>query len=254
MTSNITPAAGSDAPSNIQDQFLTDLNNYIADLAEQEDGKATLKADLENMVALLNSGHPEEAFMCISKVLNDVQDGSNSKSLLFEDRMNMNTDIRNFEASALSDLNKTTTISADQFHDMISFLQDATRDIMQHPEVFNGSGGTGGNQIVDQINDFASQFAGNHGGVNPTIFGINSSDYEYFIKNIGVDPSVPSPMFTSQSQDMATVNQLTTSISAKFQTELTFNANILTQEETMYKAVLKSLNDMLQQVNKMSAQ
>lgn len=172
--------------------------------------------------------------------------------------MNLNTDIRNFESTALSDLNQSENMKPGAFTDMITCLQLAASDIMHNPDVF----GTNGTTMVDQINDFANQFSGSpvHQNRPTSIFDIDpydtgsNSDYTYLMANISPSSGVPSPMFNTMSQDMGNVNSSCTSVGAEVQVKLTYLGNILTNMLTMYKGVLKSDNDLLQQVNRVSAQ
>lgn len=275
--SNVTP---DDGPNSLQDQFELDLEAFEQDSLNAQAWADQLQADLAKLKAMI-AEHKDPGYILycfVPQMMSNWQSNSNASRLLLVDKSNLNTDIRNFESSALADLNNAGQSTPTDFANMISCLQFAAMDVLENPDAF----GKSGTLLVDQINKFANQFSPNHNNAPLTIFDIDQfktgpgSDYQYFMNqmtpttnqmnpafletrmsSVGAstnsDPtpsSTPSSMFNAMSQNLANVNQDCTSVSAQLQVKLQYVSNILTNMLTMYKGVLKSDNDLLQTVNK----
>ena len=155
--SNTVAQGASTDPNDLWNTFEQDLANYGIDLNSFDALKAKL---LELLAELKKMKDPGQAFnLCMSQILPNIESQSQAQSLVLSDAMNMNTDIRDFESSALADLNAGQDMTPAKFSDMISDLFDAKLAIQQANAANPNSPpfGTAGQDIIDQINDFASQ-------------------------------------------------------------------------------------------------
>ena len=261
--SNTVAAGASTDPNDIWNKFEEDLANYGIDLQSFDDLKAKL---LELLAELKKMKDPGQAFnLCMSQILPNIESQSQAQSLVLSDAMNMNTDIRDFESSALADLNAGKDMTADQFSDMISDLFDAKMAI-QSANATNPANppfGAAGQDIQDQIDDFASQMK--PGSTIEDVFMHIDDYFKYF--QAGMTPSGPpeptppsgdptpplpgwTPMFSAMSQDLGNINQYSTSLAAQTQVKVQYQNQLDTQMLTVYKAMLKTISDMMGQINK----
>ncbi len=263
--SNTVAQGASTDPNDLWNTFEQDLANYGIDLNSFDALKAKL---LELLAELKKMKDPGQAFnLCMSQILPNIESQSQAQSLVLSDAMNMNTDIRDFESSALADLNAGQDMTPAKFSDMISDLFDAKLAIQQANAANPNSPpfGTAGQDIIDQINDFASQMK--PGSTIEDVFMHIDDYFKYF--QAGMTPSGPpepvppspnppnpnplpgwTPMFSAMSQDLGNVNQYSTSLAAQTQVKVQYQNQLDTQMLTVYKAMLKTASDMMAQINK----